>query len=154
MKRILIVGALTAFIWFLGGNACYNYGSSNGGFPSVIGVGQAAIGIGRCRCMITPAQAVAAGAMWRFRGTETWHASGVTVPVRAGEFYLEFKKIPDWTTPLRQPVKIVPNQAVTRTACYDRAVVPPTPPAVPAPSDSKEIKPLDSKEVKLPLDAK
>lgn len=75
--------------------------------------------VGSLLVTLAPPVAVSAGAQWRRVGATTWQNSGVAehwIPV--GQYTIEFKDIPGWTTPVEQSVLIRSQQTTTASALY------------------------------------
>ncbi len=78
---------------------------------------------GSLQVLLSPSDAVAAGAQWRRAGTSVWMASGSTesdLPI--GSYTIEFKTIEGWETPGNQSVTITENQTAAATANYIKII--------------------------------
>ena len=74
---------------------------------------------GSLQVTLQPPGAVTGGAKWRRTGTAAWLDSGTTetgIPV--GDQTVEFKDVPDWSTPPNQPVTIHMDETATATGTY------------------------------------
>ena len=74
---------------------------------------------GSLRVLLTPPEAVAAGAQWRRTGTTPWLAGGATeTGVPAGQVTIECKAATGFYTPATQAVTIVKDQLTVTSASY------------------------------------
>ncbi len=67
---------------------------------------------------ITPAEAVAAGAQWKFAGEDSWRNPGAVTGIGLGSKTVEFKAISGWTTPASVQVTISADTPATATGTY------------------------------------
>ena len=71
---------------------------------------------------ISPADATAAGAGWRFVGSDTWHTSGdLEYGLAAGWYEIEFKDIVGWITPDNISVQVSTGEIKSVSATYSLA---------------------------------
>ncbi|MBW2353139.1 MAG: hypothetical protein JRF51_07905, partial [Deltaproteobacteria bacterium] len=74
--------------------------------------------IGNLHVVITPQEAVDAGARWNVDGGE-WQESGTTVSdLHAGEHTVNYKNITGWNTPVSETVTITANESKEITRSY------------------------------------
>lgn len=75
--------------------------------------------MGHIRVNISPAQAVAEGAKWKYRYYTEWQNSGGLLDyIPTGTGYVNFKDIPGWITPDQIKANIVGGQTTNVTAVY------------------------------------
>ncbi len=76
-------------------------------------------GAGSLIVILSPPEAVTAGAQWRRTGTSTWRNSNtVETDVPAGGHAVEFKAVTNWTTPANYSVTIAADQRTTVSGPY------------------------------------
>jgi hypothetical protein len=75
--------------------------------------------MGHIQVNISPPQAVAEGAQWKYRNYTAWRASGSILDfIPTGTGYVYFKDIPGWITPDQIQSPIVGGQTTTVNATY------------------------------------
>ncbi len=76
--------------------------------------------------IITPPEAVAAGAQWRLTSEApgVWHESADTVVTRVGPYTLTFKDVYGWVKPADQLVEVLTSETVLVTGAYNRIIWP------------------------------
>ncbi|MGI6459734.1 MAG: M6 family metalloprotease domain-containing protein [Candidatus Hydrogenedentales bacterium] len=78
---------------------------------------------GSLQVLISPAEALSAGAKWRRVGTGAWLNSGATendLPV--GPYTIEFNALEDWQSPAAQNVAVTENKLSVATAAYTKII--------------------------------
>jgi hypothetical protein len=76
-------------------------------------------GWGSLRVILSPPEAVTAGAKWRRVGATVWHDSGTSESaVPAGPCAVEFKPLSAWAAPATRSFSLYPNQGVEMSGAY------------------------------------
>ena len=77
---------------------------------------------GSLHVIISPPEVVVAGAQWRRVGTATWLDSNCTeTGIRPGDYTVEFKDVPQWSTAGNAAVTIVAEQTTNASGIYELA---------------------------------
>ncbi len=76
------------------------------------------ISTGSLKVIITPQEAIDAGAKWRLTGETEWRDPGTVTGIPVGAKTVEFKPLQAWSAPAGQDVNITKNSTVTATGAY------------------------------------
>ncbi len=74
--------------------------------------------VGSIQVVIGPSPALSAGAMWSIDGGATWHESGETITVPAGEYTLIFSDVPGRHAPEPRTVTVGAGELTVLSAAY------------------------------------
>jgi hypothetical protein len=106
--------------WAVGG-ADTKFNGSGDGF--VAAIRETADNTGSLKVVISPPEAITAGAQWRQVGTDTWHASGeIESGISVGSVIVEFKDIAAWGKPQNVSVTTVSGQIIQVMGIYQPLV--------------------------------
>jgi hypothetical protein len=77
---------------------------------------------GYINVVISPQEAIDAGAQWKLTDETIWHNSGELVSYIYGDYILEFKDISGWIKPNDKPIKITLGVTVNESGTYRKSV--------------------------------
>ena len=90
-----------------------------GDYPRLRWESELPVSYGSLQVTLLPAEAVGAGAQWRRVGTSDWLDNGeIESSVLAGNWYVEFKVLPEWVYPKQLTIQILPNMPVSIDVSY------------------------------------
>ncbi len=80
---------------------------------------------GSLRVMISPQEAIDAGARWKRIGTDGWYNSGdMETNIATGEYNVEFKRVAGWNRPANPTVTILRDEASETSGTYTILTIP------------------------------
>ncbi len=114
----------TIMTWGANGRGQCTVPPPNSGISTVFAQGYRSLALvppkGSLQVRLTPPEAVAAGAQWRFAGENAWRESGTSITWPVGTYTLELRDdLPGWyALPTTQTVAIRENEVTTATVTY------------------------------------
>lgn len=116
---LVVVGSTDTANWAIGGYDTV-YGGGLDGFAARLAKLDQILS-GSLTVTITPPEAVAAGARWRRAGATEWLGSGqIETGVPSGQYKIEYKPVPHWTTPASVKTNLKPGGLGQLTANYGK----------------------------------
>lgn len=73
--------------------------------------------------VISPQEAIDAGAQWRLASESDWHDSGETISYSPGDYLLEFKELSGWSRPIDKEITIEAGEIVNESGTYARIIL-------------------------------